>query len=399
MAPTGSSPIYPSVRHQSRNLCISTREATSFGFNACPCSACFKQSPPLFDPAKSSTYSNIRCRSIACVLSGDKCDPNNEYCIYERSYFDTTTTAGNLASDQATFETSDEGTVKVPIQVFGCGHVNKDTAEGQESGLLGLGVGDGNLPDLVKQFGSKFSYCIGNIHDPQYQYNHLILGDGAIMEGDSTTLETYRGLYYLDLQGVSVGEKKLQIDPLVFKRGLMGQGGVFIDSGTTLTFLKEEGYVPLQNEVESLMAGKLNRVSHPEFFCYAGSVERDLTGFPVVTLQFSGGAQLGLDTNSMFFQLTADVLCMAILASLLLLIAFQSASNHCLRCQSLAISTTALEASSLLCPVFRSCSMLLTAPIAVMIDGPSALNLFLSHPLAQILNIFVLDLFAIMTRS
>ncbi|KAI6699065.1 hypothetical protein NL676_019184 [Syzygium grande] len=135
------------------------------------------------------------------------------------------------------------------------------------------------------------------------------------MEGDSTTLETYRGLYHLDLQGISVGEKKLQIDPLVFKRGLMDQGGVIIDTRTTLTPLKEEGYVPLQNEVESLMAGKLERVSNPEFFCYAGNVERDLTGFPIVTLQFAGGAQLGLDTNSMFFQLKADVLCMAIIKS------------------------------------------------------------------------------------
>ncbi|XP_039164389.1 aspartic proteinase CDR1-like [Eucalyptus grandis] len=280
-------------------------------FQCLPCTPCFKQSP-LFDPAKSSTYSNIRCGSSACLKSGNKCDPNNEYCIYERSYLNNDTTAGNLASEQATFETSDEGTVKVPIEMLGCGHVNKNVVDGQESGILGLGYGDDNFPTLVKQLGSKFSYCIGNIHDPRYQYNQLSLGNSAIMEGDSTTLEIYEGAYYLDLQGISVGEKKLQIDPIVFKRGLKGEGGVVIDSGATFTFIKEEGYVPLQNEVESLMTGKLNRVSHPEFLCYAGSVERDLTGFPVVTLQFSSGARLNLDINSMFFQLTAGVLCMAI---------------------------------------------------------------------------------------
>ncbi|KAI6685235.1 hypothetical protein NL676_031148 [Syzygium grande] len=37
------------------------------------------------------------------------------------------------------------------------------------------------------------------------------------------------------------------------------------------------------------MAGILNRVSNPEYLCYARSVERDLMGFPVVTSQFSGG--------------------------------------------------------------------------------------------------------------
>ncbi|XP_056177001.1 aspartic proteinase CDR1-like [Syzygium oleosum] len=194
-------------------------------------------------------------------------------------YIDKSTIAGNFTSQQATFETSDEGTIKVPIEVLGCGHSNKYGVDGQESGILGLGLGDGYLPNLVKQLGSKFSYCF-------------------------------------DLQGISVGEKKLQIDPLVFKRGLMGQGGVIIDSRTTFTFLKEEGYVSLQNKVESLMARKLNRVSHPEFLCYSGSVERDLTRFPVVTLQFWRGTQLSLDTNSMFFQLAADVLCMAISKSL-----------------------------------------------------------------------------------
>ncbi|KAI6683415.1 hypothetical protein NL676_029328 [Syzygium grande] len=60
------------------------------------------------------------------------------------------------------------------------------------------------------------------------------------MEGSSASLQTYGGFYYLDFQGISVGEKKLQIDPLLFKRGLMGQVGVVIDSGTTFTFLKEE---------------------------------------------------------------------------------------------------------------------------------------------------------------
>ncbi|KAL3744013.1 hypothetical protein ACJRO7_013290 [Eucalyptus globulus] len=284
-------------------------------FQCLPCTTCFKQSLPLFDPAKSSTYSNIRCGSPACKNSRGSCDPKNEYCNFKKSYLDGTSTAGNLASEQATFETSDEGTVKVPIEVLGCSHVSTLPVDGQESGILGLSYGAGNLPTLVKQLGSKFSYCIGNIYDPQYQYNQLILGDGAILEGDSTTLLTDKGFYFLDLEGISVGEKKLPIDPSTFKRGALGEGGVIIDSGATFTFLKEEGYVPLRNEVESLMAGILNRAaSLPKYLCYTGSMERDLTGFPVVTLLFSGGAQLSLDTNSTFFQLTTNVLCMTILS-------------------------------------------------------------------------------------
>ncbi|XP_030456277.2 aspartic proteinase CDR1-like [Syzygium oleosum] len=283
-----------------------------FWFQCLPCTDCVKQSLPLFDPAQSSTYSNIPCGAIRCFESGNKCDSQLQHCVYERYYLDNSSTAGNLASEQATFETSDEGTVKLPIEVFGCGHVNKNFVTTQESGVLGLSYGYGNVPTLVSQLGSKFSYCIGNIHDPQNQDSHLILGDGAIMEGDPTTMLLDKGFYFVELQGISVREKKLQIDPEVFKRGPSG-GGVLIDSGTTFTYLKAEGYVPLQNEVENLMLGHLNKVSHSRFLCFSGRVERDLEGFPVVTLLFSGGAQLSLDTNSLFFQLTSDVLCMSIL--------------------------------------------------------------------------------------
>ncbi|KAI6685234.1 hypothetical protein NL676_031147 [Syzygium grande] len=148
-------------------------------FQCLPCTTCFKQCPPLFDPSKLLTYSNTCCDSLACLLSRSKCDPNHdEYCTYEMSYVDESSTAGNLASEQATFKTSNEGTVKVPIEVLGCGHVNKNTRDVQERGVLGLSYGYYNALSLVKQLGSTFFYCIGNIHEPQYRYKQLILGDG-----------------------------------------------------------------------------------------------------------------------------------------------------------------------------------------------------------------------------
>ncbi|KAJ6863323.1 protein ASPARTIC PROTEASE IN GUARD CELL 1 [Populus alba x Populus x berolinensis] len=46
--------------------------------------------------------------------------------------------------------------------------------------------------------------------------------------------------------------------------------------------------------------------------CYIGSVREDLSGFPVVTFHFTNGAQLVLDTQSMFLHIAPIVFCLAI---------------------------------------------------------------------------------------
>lgn len=279
-----------------------------------PCIKCFEQSVPIFDPSKSSTYTNLSCTSPYCIFSaGDKCDPENQ-CKYALSYLDQTSTMGNLATEKLTFETSDEGTTPVIGTVFGCGHEN-DGFNGQLSGVLGLGPE--NI-SLVSRLNSKFSYCFGNISDPSYIYNQLILGDGAKIEGDSTSLEIFNGLYYLTLEGLSLGEKRLDIDPEISKRQPSGKGGMVIDTGSTISFLAEGGFDPLSAEVQSLLDGKLDRVDdpyHPSRLCYKGSVGRDLAGFPVATFHFSGGADLALDAHSLFQENGPDEFCMAVFDS------------------------------------------------------------------------------------
>ncbi|XP_038695461.1 aspartic proteinase CDR1-like [Tripterygium wilfordii] len=279
-----------------------------------PCISCFYQHSLIFDPSKSSTYANLSCNSPSCSVSpSDKCDSLNN-CKFSLAYKDGTKSAGIMGTEKLTFQTNDEGETTIDDMVFGCGHDN-DGLFRQPSGTLGLS------PDsisLVSKLGSKFSYCVGSIRDPNYSFNQLNLGDGVIIEGASTPLELFNNLYYVTLQGISIAENMLNIDPQVFKRTPSGTGGVIIDSGSTITFLSTDAYDSLSDQVKNLLDGKLERVSDnddPKALCYEGDIEKDLSGFPVVTFHFAGGAELGLEIGSMFIEHGLGRFCMAVKGS------------------------------------------------------------------------------------
>ncbi|KAH7834103.1 hypothetical protein Vadar_012760 [Vaccinium darrowii] len=272
-----------------------------------PCIKCFKQYSPLFDPFKSSTYRSLPCNSPYCPVD-QKCDSVRN-CEYHRAYVDTTSTRGTLGMEELRLSTSDGG-ITVSDVVFGCGTENQGIT-GIASGILGLSA---KKESLFSQMGSsKFSYCIGSLDDPNYEYNHLIIGDGAKVEGYSTPLQVFGNSYCLTLEGISVGDKQLDINQSIFKRSASGVGGVIIDSGTAATYLDRGAYDPLREEVRSVVGTILQDVfveGQPDWLCYDGEVSQDLIGFPVVTFHFAGGADLVLDVDAMFHQLREGLFCM-----------------------------------------------------------------------------------------
>ena len=108
----------------------------------------------------------------------------------------------------------------------------------------------------------------------------MIIGDGARIEGPSTPITIFGGYYYVTLESISVGEKKLDISPKVFKVTQKGTDGVIIDSGSTLTYLPKAAFNPLKDEVLSLMDGLVQFVgtlqSSP---CLVGLLIVTLLGF------------------------------------------------------------------------------------------------------------------------
>ncbi|XP_051131508.1 aspartyl protease UND [Andrographis paniculata] len=260
----------------------------------------------VFDPKKSSTYSALPRDSPQCLHY--KYGPQNQQlCTFGFTYQDLSSSVGIVGLEKFTFLTSSGGTMELPDLVFGCAQRTSGTVVSVD-GILALEVPDKYC--LTARTGYRFSYCIGNINDLGYMYNQLILGDGAVLEGDSTPMQIKDSHYVVTLEGISVGETRLAIDPREFL------SNVVVDSGTTYTELRRSAYRSLVAEVEELMDGVVARtlVRNAETqLCYRGDIERDLKGFPIVTLHLAEGTDIELDVDAMF-QKTKDGLafCMAV---------------------------------------------------------------------------------------
>lgn len=267
------------------------------------CSSCigcdnFDEDRVIFDPNESSTYRRVLCDTTYCLPYPEGgCNWNDETCLFKIGYVSAPSATGNLSSETLTSTTSVVETT-IPNIVFGCSSV----AINEANGILGLSA---DKISLVSQLGSsKFSYCIGDVMDTEYMHNKLVFGGGAVIQGDSTPFEVYDSGYHLKLERISLGDERVNIDPITFQRDSEGNGGVVIDSGTAYTYLLRSAYDPLMEEVRRLIdSADLQRFHHPkkpERLCYNGSLFQDLHGFPTLTFHFSGGADLVLENRSMF---------------------------------------------------------------------------------------------------
>ncbi|KAL5842106.1 hypothetical protein ACOSQ3_012709 [Xanthoceras sorbifolium] len=268
---------------------------------------------PVFDPSMSTSFAKTLCNYTSC----DGCSPTNE-CKYDMEYANFTDSKGIIATEQFSFETSDKGRTAINNVVFGCGLKNGNFLD-KSTGVFGLSIilRRDNF-SIVKLLGSRFSYCVGNIYDMRYKFNRLVLGEGTVIEGDLTPFELSNGLYYLTLEGISIGGIRLDIDPKTFKKTSNNNGGVFIDSGTTYTWLAPAAYQQVRREIEDLSSNGLLRRHRQEKkgqLCYYGKIGRDVRGFPVMAFHFAEGADLVLDVLGMFLQVRSDMFCLTIASS------------------------------------------------------------------------------------
>jgi hypothetical protein len=81
-----------------------------------PCTTCFNQTSPIFNPSKSSSYKNIRCSSKTCTHAEDmhtSCSYSDNDCEYSIIYDDNFKSQGDLSLETLTldFYSSLESTV------------------------------------------------------------------------------------------------------------------------------------------------------------------------------------------------------------------------------------------------------------------------------------------------
>lgn len=275
-----------------------------------PCTQCFHQKAPLFEPKLSSTYKPIGCTSSPCnALHGrTSCDDLTGTCRYTLRYGDTSFSNGNLAT-----ETIRLGSVAISNVVVGCGHHNRGTFGAHASGIVGLGGGE---LSLITQIGSLtqgiFSYCLGSyVHGAS---SKMSFGDDAIVSGDDVAtiplvVKTPNTFYFLTLEGVSVGNQRIDYYTPSTSNGYKGieEGNIIIDSGTTLTFLPKELYNQVTIEVKRQM--KMKEMDDPKGLLNLCYYATSVTHVPEINFHFKGG-DVKLKPQNTFVKTRENCLCL-----------------------------------------------------------------------------------------
>ncbi|GAA0169957.1 aspartic protease [Lithospermum erythrorhizon] len=259
-----------------------------------PCTQCYHQSDPVFDPALSGSFSGVSCGSMVCErVESSGCHSGR--CKYEVSYGDGSYTKGTLALETLTF-----GRTMVRNVVIGCGHSNRGMFIGA-AGLLGLGGGSMSLVgQLGGQTGGAFSYCL--VSRGVGSTGSLEFGRGVLPVGAAWVplIRNQRApsFYYIGLSGLGVGGMQVPISQNVFRLSESGYGGVVMDTGTAVTRLPTSAYVAFRNAFLA-ETSNLPRAPGASIFdtCY------DLNGFvtvrvPTVSFYLSAGPILTLPAKN-----------------------------------------------------------------------------------------------------
>lgn len=259
-----------------------------------PCTHCYHQSDPVFDPSLSASFSGVPCSSSLCDrIDNSGCHAGS--CKYQVMYGDGSYTKGTMALETLTF-----GRTIIRDVAIGCGHSNRGMFIGA-AGLLGLGGGSMSLVgQLGGQTGGAFSYCLvtrGTGSTGSLEFGREVLPAGAAWV---PLIRNPRApsFYYIGVAGLGVGGARVTIPEDAFKLTEEGDGGVVMDTGTAVTRLPAAAYVAFRDAFIA-ETPNLPRAPAMSIFdtCY------DLNGFvtvrvPTVSFFLVGGPILTLPARN-----------------------------------------------------------------------------------------------------
>ncbi|XP_016205601.1 aspartic proteinase nepenthesin-2-like, partial [Arachis ipaensis] len=289
-----------------------------------------------FHSSMSRTYRSLRCNDNTCkLLEKRTCNNKNddEACTYKLEYEEGPSTYGVLSKDKFWFDADGpSGQHNSPRDVgvlsFGLNH---DVSPVDFNGLDihgSLGLSRDPPFSLIHQLGIKrFSHCF--VRRSSGGSSSLHFGSKAVIHPeDATPLVQLPSnevqLYYVDLEGISVGNTRVNIPPAIFKRTSDRRGGFLIDSASRYTMLRSDAYDAFLNLVKQMVTNvhvvpyppeEQDKTIYKKEFCFTStnSTEREL--LPRVTLHFAGGVDLQLINDVVYIEYVEPLWCLGILRS------------------------------------------------------------------------------------
>lgn len=261
--------------------------------------ACFLQVQPLFPARYSKTYRPIPCGSRHPLCFPGECI--NKTCSYDIEYADGARTTGYLASESLTFR-SDKNNKSATVQgfVLGCGiknlNFNESSRTNVVAGNFGMGPGEHSFLRQKKSITrGRFSYCLPPLSAMHRSNVFLRFGDDikprkGLKETPLSTDPDF-AFYFVELKGISVAEKRVDIPESMFARDEReGRGGCILDSGSAVTIMPP----PVYDKVKAmLMKNHLwgyRRTRNVEDLdsCYLFPRNRGLKDLPNITFHLQG---------------------------------------------------------------------------------------------------------------
>ncbi|KAI0519628.1 hypothetical protein KFK09_007082 [Dendrobium nobile] len=265
-----------------------------------PCDNCYSQKDPIYDPTKSSAFTNIPCNSNYCTDPNQFGCSSTNTCLYEINYTDGSYSKGSFIQDTLTFSSD-----TILNFHYGCGH-NNSGSFGQVDGVLGLGRGAVSFLSQTAQFYNKvFSYCLPSGTN---KIGYLLLGS-SIPDVKYTPMLTNRNLpslYFLNLIAISVQGTRLNLSPTIFTGP-----GTLLDSGAVFSYLPPTAYFALRDTFRQYMT-KYPMAPPLEFLdtCYDFTNIENMS-LPQIDLIFDGEVTVTLDSTGIIFGTSISQMCFA----------------------------------------------------------------------------------------
>ncbi|XP_042465638.1 aspartic proteinase CDR1-like [Zingiber officinale] len=282
--------------------------------NCVPCTKCYKQTAPYFDPGKSSSYRTLPCQSNLCkVLSSSPCAGGSS-CEYHYEYDDGSKVDGVLGTEDLTFDSSSGSPLVFSNIAFGCNSQSSGVFSSRTAGLAGLSASPVSLvsqivPSLDKSY---FSYCLVPMSDTQASSKVIFGSAGMVVGSKVTTLMTVEdSLFALRLTEIIVdGAGSV---PVPTSAPGLKKGNIIIDSGTTVNYLPAGVLSSLVRQVSRVVS--LPKATDPDRLlplCFKVTGESDWQKLPFITFKFAGEASVRLSPTSMFMEEAYQVVCLAV---------------------------------------------------------------------------------------
>ncbi|XWS75760.1 hypothetical protein CRYUN_Cryun01aG0119800 [Craigia yunnanensis] len=273
----------------------------------------------IFHANKSRTFKPIPCSSDICKVdlsqcfSLSRCPRPRAPCAYDYRYADGTRVVGIFGNDTVKVRLSGGQKIKVTDVMVGCSETIRGNFHDID-GVMGLGFDQYSFAvKAAKKFGDKFSYCLVDHLSPSNLVNFLVFGevtDSSVpnMQYTELILGIVNPYYAVNVSGISVNGKMLDVPSNVWD--VKGDGGVIMDSGSSLTYLVKPVFDRVIAAFQAPLSKfkKLNLDLGPGYCFSDAGFEESL--MPKLAIHFADGAKLVPPVKSYIIDADEGVKCL-----------------------------------------------------------------------------------------